>query len=213
MSRRYARVYASIFCAWLSACSSTPSKQTPQLDAPEEQIVTPQEATLRFDRAVSLLGAGDLQQAEKEFRSLHDEYPLYFAPLANLGAVYLKRDRPVEAEAALRAALEIEPNNAPVLNQLGIVYRMLGKFSDAEAAYLRAVEVDGNYAPTYRNLGVLCDLYLQQPKRALEAFERYQTTVQSDPKVAAWVQELRTRMGIDAASGATSNGADARGEP
>ena len=35
------------------------------------------------------------------------------------------------------------------------------------------VQIDPNYAIAYLNLGVLCDLYLQQPQRALEAYERY----------------------------------------
>ena len=58
-------------------------------------------------------------------------------------------------------------------NQLGIVYRKLGRFKEADDAYQRAVQIDPNYAIAYLNLGVLCDLYLQQPQRALEAYERY----------------------------------------
>ena len=46
------------------------------------------------------------------------------------------------------------------------------------------------------NLGVLCDLYLQQPQRALEAFERYVTLAPSpDAKVNGWITELKTRLG------------------
>jgi hypothetical protein len=46
------------------------------------------------------------------------------------------------------------------------------------------------------NLGVLCDLYLQQPERALEAFERYLSLAGTpDEKVSAWVKELKVRLG------------------
>ena len=53
------------------------------------------------------------------------------------------------------------------------MYRKLGRFTEADESYQHAVQVDPQYALAWLNLGVLCDLYLQQPERALEAFERY----------------------------------------
>jgi tetratricopeptide (TPR) repeat protein len=77
-----------------------------------------------------------------------------------------------------------------------VVLRRLGRFKEADTAYQRAVQIDPNYANAYLNLGVLCDLYLQQPQRALEAFERYlELNGQADPKVKGWVTELKARLG------------------
>ena len=67
-----------------------------------------------------------------------------------------------------------------------------------DVAYQRAVEIDPNYAIAYLNLGVLCDLYLQQPQRALEAYERYLSLAGTpDEKVNGWVTELKKRLGSE----------------
>ena len=68
----------------------------------------------------------------------------------------------------IRDAIARNGNNAAAYNQLGIVYRKLGRFKEADEAYTRAVQIDPNYALAYLNLGVLCDLYLQDPQRALK---------------------------------------------
>ena len=71
-------------------------------------------------------------------------------------------------------------------------------FKDADAAYQRAVQIDPQYAIAWLNLGVLCDLYLQQPERALEAYERYLSLAQPpDAKVNSWVTELKKRLGSE----------------
>ena len=78
------------------------------------------------------------------------------------------------------------------------MYRKLGRFKDADDAYQRAVQIDPNYALAYLNLGVLCDLYLQQPQRALEAYERYLALAATpDAKVNGWVTELKKRLGSE----------------
>ena len=60
------------------------------------------------------------------------------------------------------------------------------------------VQVDPNYANAYLNLGVLCELYLQQPERALQAYERYlELSPSPDARVNAWVSELKKRIGAE----------------
>jgi Flp pilus assembly protein TadD len=100
-----------------------------------------------------------------------------------------------EAEAAFKGALELKPNNAVAGNELGIVERKLGKFAEAEAAYQRTIAAEPNYAPAHLNLGVLYDLYLAQPQKALDEFERYIEIAGENKQVAGWVVELRKRVG------------------
>lgn len=198
-----------------SKASSKPSKEK---DAPEPvedgPPPIPAAATQQFEKALTLLGAGDYGPAEAEFKKLNAAYPAYSGPLANLGVLYLKTGKLNEAEKSLRAAIEISPMNAAAFNQLGIVYRNMGKFKEADTAYRQAISADPNYGLAYLNLGVLCDLYLQQPQRALESFEKYLQLVSNpDPKVNNWVRELRSRLGVkppaaapaepEAAAGAT----------
>jgi Flp pilus assembly protein TadD len=200
----------------LAACGSSPpapeqavksdkagSKQETPVDpaaataAPIEQPLPP-EAVQKFDQAVVHMSGGDAASAEREFRALADAYPTYSGPLLNLGILQVKAGRFADAEQSLRAAVDRNGNNAQAFNQLGIVYRKLGRFKEADVAYQRAVELDPNYAIAYLNLGVLCDLYLRQPQRALEAYERYLTLAGTpDEKVNGWVTELKKRLGSE----------------
>jgi tetratricopeptide (TPR) repeat protein len=136
--------------------------------------------------------------AELEFKQLTVAYPQFAGPQLNLGLMYLHDSRLPEAEAAFKAALQVTPTNPIAGDELGIVERKLGKFADAEAAYLRAIAAEPNYAPAHLNLGVLYDLYLSEPQKALEQFERYIEIAGENKQVAGWVIELRKRVGSPA---------------
>jgi Flp pilus assembly protein TadD len=207
----------------LGACSSSPSSQPAQADAvakseaksagkvpgtkseaesvgaaavAEEPL--PPEAVQQFDAAVVHMNAGDNAAAEQAFRSIAASYPKYAGALVNLGILQAKNGRLEDAEATFKSALERSPANATALNQLGIVYRKLGRFQEADQAYQQATQADPSYANAYFNLGVLCDLYLQQPERALQAYERYlELSPSPDARVNAWVSELRKRIGAE----------------
>lgn len=160
-------------------------------------LAEPPEALAEYERAMQLMSLGDAAQAEHAFKQLAERYPAYAGPLINLGILYSKAGRYEEAEAALRAALQRNPNSAPANNQLGILLRRLGRFQEAGEAYQQAVRSDPNYALAHLNLGVLYDLYLEQPERALQSFERYlELEPNPQPQVQGWVKELRTRLGI-----------------
>ncbi|MBL8269187.1 tetratricopeptide repeat protein [Steroidobacter sp.] len=221
---RYGLIVSTLLGLLLSGCGSAPTESEPALPAqsakqsakpgsPEEaaaltaaaEPVLPPEAVQQFDRAVTLMSSGDLAQAEQGFRSLATAYPSYSGPLLNLGILHAKAGKLDEAEKAIREAIARNANNAAAFNQLGIVYRKLGRFKEADEAYTRAVQIDPNYALAYLNLGVLCDLYLQEPQRALEAYERYlQLAATPDAKVTGWVTELKKRIGAEPRSAQTA---------
>lgn len=189
----------------LSGCGSAPTESDAGADQAAEQAgaapaepVLPPEAVQQFERAVTLMSSGDLAQAEQGFRALASAYPAYSGPLLNLGILHVKAGKLDEAEQAIREAISRNGNNAPAFNQLGIVYRKLGRFKEADEAYTRALQIDPNYALAYLNLGVLCDLYLQEPQRALQAYERYLSLATApDAKVNSWVTELKKRIGAE----------------
>jgi outer membrane protein assembly factor BamD (BamD/ComL family) len=90
-----------------------------------------------------------------------------------------------------------DPFGAALNNQLGIAYRKAGRFADARVAYERAIAADPALADAECNLGILLDLYLDDPAAALPHYERHQAlAAEADPKVAAWVVELRARLGL-----------------
>jgi Flp pilus assembly protein TadD len=205
MYRHYASVVALLM---LAACGSAPPEpeQVEKQEAPAEGAAAaalveepiPPEAVQKFDQAVAHMSGGDAATAQREFQALADAYPTYSGPLLNLAILQVKARRFEDAEKSLRAAVDRNGNNAQAFNQLGIVYRKLGRFKEADVAYQRAVEIDPNYAIAHLNLGVLCDLYLQQPQRALEAYERYLALAGTpDEKVNGWVTELKKRLGSE----------------
>jgi Flp pilus assembly protein TadD len=162
--------------------------------APVEAPIPP-EAQQQFDKAVTAMSSGNLALAEQSFRSLAAAYPAYSGPLLNLGILQAKAGNLDDAEKTLNEAVTRNGNSAASFNQLGIVYRRLGRFKEADEAYQHALRIDPGYALAYLNLGVLCDLYLQQPQRALESYERYLELVTTpDAKVSSWVTELKTRL-------------------
>jgi len=195
----------------LSGCGSAPSSS----DTKQDELATeagvplepalPPEAVQQFERAVTAMSSGDLAAAEQGLRALATAYPSYSGPLLNLGILHARAGKLEEAEKALQDAIARNGSNAAAFNQLGIVQRKLGKFKEASDAYTRAVQIDPNYALAWLNLGVLCDLYLQEPQRALEAYERYLSTASSpDAKVNGWVTELKKRIGTESRSAQTA---------
>jgi len=192
----------------LAGCGSAPTQKERDVEqaagAPAEPVLPP-EAVQQFERAVALMSSGDLAQAEQSFRTLAAAYPAYSGPLLNLGILHAKAGKLDEAEQAIREAISRNGNNAAAFNQLGIVYRKLGRFQEADQAYTRAVQIDPEYELAWLNLGVLCDLYLQEPQRALEAYQRYLALAENpDAKVNSWVNELKKRIGADPRSAQTA---------
>ena len=93
-------------------------------------------------------------------------------------------------------AIARKPDSAGAYNQLGILYRKIGRFTDAVNSYQRALAIQPDYALAHLNLGVLYDLYLQQPDKALQEFERYASlTGGSDALVNSWIKEIKSRRG------------------
>lgn len=185
----------------LGACQSVPdaSVATPAVESLPED---PAGVSMQFERALTLLGAGDVDLAVKELELLSVSNPEYSGPMLNLGIAYTKAGKWPEAEQAFKMAISRKPDNAAAYNQLGILYRKLGKFTDAVTAYQRALEIQPDYALAHLNLGVLYDLYLQQPDKALQEFESYESlTGGSDSVVNGWIREIRSRLGGAARSG------------
>lgn len=209
MSRWSNRSASAGLALLLAACHSLPShpdatpldSQTAGTDAGDNgagDIALPADAARQYEAAVALGKAGHSAEAEREFERLAAAYPGSAASQLNLGILYLEAGRLLEAEGAFKGALERHPGNAVAGNELGIVERRLGKFAEAEAAYQRTIAAEPNYAPAYLNLGVLYDLYMGEPKKALEQFEHYLALAGDNKQVAGWVAELRKRVATPA---------------
>jgi predicted Zn-dependent protease len=177
------------------AKGAPPTVAGPAESAPPPPAPVPERAAQQYAQALNMVRSGRKTDAELELKQLSTAYPQYAGPQLNLGLLYLADSRLNEAESAFKSALDTNPANPVAGDELGIVQRKLGKFSDAEAAYQRAIAADPNFAPAHLNLGVLYDLYLSQPQKALEQFERYLEIAGENKQVAGWVVELKKRVG------------------
>jgi len=176
--------------------AGTPPGANAVANAPAAQgTPIPDRAARQFAQALQLMKADRATDAELEFKELSVAYPEYAGPELNLGLLYLRDSHLPEAEAAFNTALKRSPTNPIAANELGIVERKLGKFAQAEAAYAHAIAAEPNYAPAHLNLGMLYDLYLGEPQKALDQFERYISIAGENKQVAGWVVELRKRVG------------------
>lgn len=185
----------------VAAAASAPTPAAPKPAEPEVAI-TPA-AQRAFDDARRAMRAGRMDDAERGFKSLIQFHPELGGPHANLGVIYRQAGKLAESAAALEQATKASPRQPVYFNQLGITYRAQGQFAKAREAYERAIDLDGNYAAPVLNLGILYDLYLWDPKRAAEHYDRYLAlTPGGDATVTKWVADLKNRKPATAAAAA-----------
>ncbi len=91
------------------------------------------------DLAAQLIGDALAQRVEPTFHN-------------NLGLVFLALDRPHEALASVRRALELRPAYPEAFNALGNVQQKLRLREEAISSYEKAVSLRGDYADAYGNL-------------------------------------------------------------
>ena len=191
----------------VAACNTTPTKQarTPkpaQIEIEESVGFTIVEKSrvngavrVDYDRALELLGQGNLADGSDLLESVIDKAPDLSAPQIDLAIAHHRNGDLEAAQRYLDAALDITPNHPIALNELGIIYRKTARFSEARQSYEAALAVYPGYHYARRNLAVLCDLYLADLECALSNYEAYMTTVHSDDEAAMWMKDVRYRLG------------------
>jgi len=192
----------------LAACNTTPTKQArapvpAQIEIEEsvgftivENVTIDGDVRLDYDRALTLLGQGNLQEGTALLESVIEAAPELSTPHIDLGIAWHRNGDLDAAERHLKSALEINPSHPIALNELGIVYRKTARFSEARQSYEAALAVYPGYHYARRNLAVLCDLYLADLECALSNYEAYMTTVHSDDEAAMWMKNVRFRLGL-----------------
>ena len=188
----------------LGACSGTPPRVDEQFtvipgqQAPSQQtaVTPPDPATLTaYQNALQAMRSGNKAQAKARLQGLIEQQPGLAGPYINLGILLQAENDLARAEAAFRSALEQNPHNAIAYNQLGLLLRQQGRFPEAQDAYQAALLKDPNYPLAHCNIGILYDLYLRQPGKALEHYQRCQDLMgQPNPEIKLWIADLQQRI-------------------
>jgi Flp pilus assembly protein TadD len=190
-------------CIAIAACATTAEKPRAKAQvAVQQQVgftiteaVSMNEAVRTdYDRALALLGSGNLEQGIVVLQTVVDNAPSVSGPQVDLGIALHRKGDLEAAEEHLLQALELNPEHPVIHNELGIIYRKTGRFDAARRSYEAALATYPGYHHARRNLGVLCDLYLADPDCALESYEAYMQTVPGDEEAAMWIVDLRNRM-------------------
>ena len=152
----------------------------------------PPQAQTELDAALTLVKAGQHEQAIEAFKKLATTVPDSAIPSINL---HKKLDKLDLAETHLKQALVIEPDNPVAGNELALLYRETGRFAEARAMYEKTLAKYPHFAMAQKNLGVLCDLYLKDYACAIDHYKTYASSAPDDKRVEIWIADLQKRTG------------------
>ncbi|MBA3580820.1 MAG: tetratricopeptide repeat protein [Gammaproteobacteria bacterium] len=186
----------------LTACTGGMSTSANYRDRKPVEVSAAVEA--RFKEALSFMKQEKYAEAIPLLEAIVAKNDQLTGAYINLGIAYMKlsgdidnADNMEKAGAALAKAVAVDPMNAVAQNEYGLFLRRTGQFEEAKKAYEKAIKSDPAYAKVHLNLGVLCDIYIDLPKCAVEHFEKYQQLNPSDAqKVSMWLSDVRQRAGI-----------------
>lgn len=128
--------------------------------------------------ALALHRAGRLQEAEAACRAIVAREPRNADALHLQGGLCLARAAPDEAARLIRAALEIEPDNAVFHCNLGTALMEAGDRAGAIDHFGRALEIEPDYVDAHYNLGNA----LLAAGRHAEAIGHFRRAVALEPR-------------------------------
>lgn len=131
----------------------------------------PDAARREFERATSLIRAGEREKAIEHFKQAISLYPQYLMARNDLGVQYLKLKRLDEAAEQLGAALEINPSVFNPRLNLGIVLVEQKKFSEAVEHLNQAAEINSSEPAPFLYLGI-ASIYMDDLDAAEEALTK-----------------------------------------
>lgn len=147
-----------------------------------------------FEHAIAMMEDKDYENAAGLLGKVIGQSPGVTAPYIDIALAYEHTGQLEKAEQNLKTALSLVPDHPVASNEYGLLLRRTGRFDEARAVYEKTLTAFPEYLPAHRNLGILCDLYLNDPKCALEQYEIYSRAKPEDKQVKLWIADLRLRM-------------------
>ncbi len=94
----------------------------------------------RYDAAIALKEAGNLEGAVAELEKLVEDEPGYALAYAGLSVFYGKLERNDQAVECARKVCELEPNDPFSFMSMSLVCQKAGRVAEAEQALTQAME-------------------------------------------------------------------------
>ena len=119
-------------------------------------------------------------EAEENYRqAINNDFDKVYTSIvySDLGITLMKQERYVEAEAACRIAIDLNPSEANAHSNLGKILMGLNRYEEAAAAYRKAIELNRSDAAAYNSLGIL----LRNLKLYDEAEAAYHKAIELNP--------------------------------
>jgi len=153
--------------AFNQAVAAMDAGQTQQAETGLRGLIARYPANGEISEELGLLyaGGGKLEQALPYFEQACKSEPASAVNHANLGAAWVKLNRPRQAAAELKIATALDPNNGATYSSLGQAYMLLQDAADAAPAFAQAARLEPSNADILYNWAVA----LNQIGRAAQA--------------------------------------------
>jgi predicted O-linked N-acetylglucosamine transferase (SPINDLY family) len=140
--------------------------------------IAPDYAAARYNLGLTLRELNRLEEAEVEFRRIHEQDPRDVDALFNLAALLALRARYSESAARFRAALDLAPDNPYLCLELALVLRRIpGQLEASLKSLGRCLEIKPDFADAHNALANI----FQGEGRLDEAIEHYRSALKSAP--------------------------------
>jgi len=102
----------------------------------------PPEVTEALNKAATLIDNGDLQEAEREYRSVLEDAPENPTALFGLAVVYRQLQKDDQARALLEELTRVQPEFTEAYNHLGQMALMRKEYALAQSYFIKSLEID-----------------------------------------------------------------------
>ncbi len=140
----------------------------------------PDDLELHYNLALSLHGAGRLEEAARSYCQVLELQPAMVEAHYSLGIILHALHQPDAALASFRRALELRPDFAEAHNFLGGVLQAMGRLGEAATCFRRTLEIRPEFAGAWSNLGTV----LLAQGQGDESLACYRRALEIDPAYA-----------------------------
>ncbi|MEN6586046.1 MAG: tetratricopeptide repeat protein [Sulfuricella sp.] len=148
-----------------------------------------------FQSALQYQQAGQVNEAERAYRTVLDAVPQYPPALHFLGLLLSEKGDRVAGVPLLKQSLQLDPSIPEFHNNLGVVLEESGEKTAAESCYRDAVRLRSNYVEALNNLGnvLLGRGELEEAEPHYQAALRFQPAYIKASMGLAGVHEARSK--------------------